>query len=211
MDSVKLKNAKDFIKDNLGIFLKVFAFLYLTVLLLTFSVMAFQGGSAKKEFPGETKNILTKGESAQQAFVNKSNSIVISKIKIEAPLILIESTEPEDFIEPLKKGVVHYPSPLPGEPGETIILGHSAPLGWLKINYYWVFSELNKLESGDEIHVYFNNRQYRYLVEGKIFLQAGQETPSFVSDNSQSKLLLISCWPPGIDYKRIVVYSKLVN
>ena len=150
-------------------------------------------------------------ESTEKVFMGKQDSIVIPKIEIEAPIILVDSTQPKDFIEPLKNGVTHYPSSLPGESGEIIILGHSSPPLWPKINYDWVFSELDTLEPGNEIYVYFNNLRYKYVVKGKVFLQKGQDLPSFASDDSRSKLLLVSCWPPGIDNKRIVVHSELVD
>lgn len=208
MEATKIKNVMEFLKEEVGRLLKVFLFLYIGVLLVLAIITTGQDTGSHIEAKTTFENT---EESTEKVFIGKQNSIVIPKIKIEAPIILVDSTRPEDFIEPLKNGVTHYPSSLPGESGEIIILGHSSPPLWPKTNYNWVFSDLNTLESGDEIYVYFNNSQYKYVVEGRVFLQAGQELPSFATDDSRSKLLLISCWPPGIDNKRIVVYSELVD
>ncbi|MCH8741956.1 sortase [Patescibacteria group bacterium] len=208
MEATKIKNIIEFLKEEAGKFLKVFLFLYIGVLLVLAVVTMGQGTSNQTEAKTIFENI---EESTEKVLIDKQNSIVIPGIGIEAPITLVDSTQPKDFIEPLKNGVVHYPSSLPGENGEIIILGHSSPPFWPKINYDWVFSKLNTLNTGDEVYIYFNNSQYKYVVEGQVILQAGQELPSFATKNSKSKLLLVSCWPPGIDNKRIVIYSELVD
>jgi LPXTG-site transpeptidase (sortase) family protein len=86
-------------------------------------------------------------------------------------------------------------------------LGHSAPAGWPKIKYDWVFSRLNELSDGDEIFVYFENKKYTYQFSKKIFLEKGEELPSLLT-NSENILVLISCWPPGKDLRRIAVVAK---
>lgn len=151
----------------------------------------------------------SKPEKPQEfSFSEKENSIEIPKIEVSAPIVFSEKEE--DFEKALKEGVLHYPqSVLPGERGEVIILGHSAPAGWPKINYDWVFNRLNELTQGDEILVYFNHRKYSYRVFEKVFLEPNQELPEIDSTNSQSILTLLTCWPPGKDFKRIAVKAKL--
>lgn len=145
-------------------------------------------------------------EKVQEEIYEKEDSIEIEKIKISAPIILVE--EEEKVKEALDRGVVLWPqSSLPGQKGKVIILGHSAPPNWPKIKYDWVFSNLNLLEKGDEIVIYFQKRKYTYLVEEKIFLNRGQELPE--TDPEKSVLFLISCWPPGKDFRRIAVKAIL--
>jgi len=100
---------------------------------------------------------------------------------------------------------------LPGSVGQTIILGHSAPSGWPKIKYDWVFTHLVDLEKGDEIFVYFNNRKYVYEVKEKLFFEKGEEVQESSLTNSENMLVLISCWPPGKDIRRIGVSAELVK
>lgn len=143
--------------------------------------------------------------------VIKEDSLEIPKIKVSAPIITIENPNSNNFEKELNRGVVLFPnSVLPAETGQTIILGHSAPPNWPKINYDGVFSQISDLEKGDEIILYLNNKQYIYFVNGKIFLEKGEEIPND-ENSSDSTLLLISCWPPGKNIQRIVIKSKLIK
>ena len=145
-------------------------------------------------------------------YSDKENGLEILKIDIEAPLIFPSTSDSEKIHEYLNEGVVWYPdSALPGSTGQTIILGHSAPLGWPKIKYDWVFTHLVDLEKGDEIFVYFNNRKYVYEVKEKLFFEKGEEVPESSLTNSENVLILISCWPPGKDIRRIGVSAELVK
>ena len=141
-------------------------------------------------------------------YSEKENSLEIPKIEVLAPLIFVEDAE--KVHKSLDSGVVHYPnSVLPGEKGQTIILGHSAPPNWPDIKYDNVFSRLNELEEGDEIFVYFEHQKYNYLVKRRIFLEKGEEIPENNLTNSDNVLILISCWPPGKNIKRIAVEAVL--
>lgn len=140
--------------------------------------------------------------------VSIENSLEIKKISISVPLIIPDGTDPTLENE-LDQGVVYFPqSVLPGESGETIILGHSAPEGWPKIKYDWIFNDLDKLEPGDEIIVYFNNQKYVYKVAKNYIINKGEEIRSDAGD-SKSILILMSCWPPGKDLKRLAVEAYL--
>jgi LPXTG-site transpeptidase (sortase) family protein len=143
-------------------------------------------------------------------FSNKPDSIEIPKIKISAPIILPKSSTRKDLQSALKEGTVFYPdSDLPGKSGMTVILGHSAPSGWPKINYDWAFSRLNELSEGDEIFVYFDHKKYNYRVVEKMFLNKGGEISDYDPTNQKSTLIMMSCWPPGIDLKRVAVQAEL--
>jgi len=148
----------------------------------------------------------------QGEYYDQENSVEIPKIEISAPLVFAESTEQTDMQKALDTGVVLYPdSVVPGDNGQTIILGHSAPVGWPKIKYDWVFSRLNELAEGDEIIVYFNNRKYTYIVSRKVFLERGEEISQEGLTNDENMLVLVSCWPPGKDLRRIAVEAKVVK
>jgi len=140
-------------------------------------------------------------------YSEKENSIEIPKIEVLAPLRVVENIE--DVHKTLDIGVVHYPdSVLPGEKGQTIILGHSAPPNWPDIKYDNVFSLINELEKGDEVFIYFDHKEYIYSVETKIFLEIGQDIPNDLT-KSNNMLVLVSCWPPGKNIKRIAVEASL--
>jgi len=143
-------------------------------------------------------------------YSNKEDSIEIPKIGVSAPLTFVNTLLKTEIYKALNKGVVHYyTSVLPGEIGQTIIIGHSAPLTWPKIRYNWAFSKLSELEEGDEIIIYFNHQKVSYSVISKTFLERGGEIPKNPLTNSENVLILISCWPPGKDIKRIAVEAAL--
>jgi len=149
-----------------------------------------------------------KTEARNFDYSNKENSLEIPKIGISAPLIFVSNEE--EVYKSLDRGVVLFPnSVFPGEAGQTMILGHSSGPNWPKIKYDWVFSRLNELEEGDEILVYFNHQKYSYYMIKNFFLEKEEETPKGDLTNSHNMLLLITCWPPGKDLKRIVVEAAL--
>lgn len=140
----------------------------------------------------------------------KEDGIFIPKIGVEAPLVFLEDAENPDFEKGLKRGVVHYPeSSLPGEKGTAIFLGHSASLGWPKINYDWVFSNLSQLERGDEVYIFFKNYEYLYTISEKYLLEKGEELPEDLTSDKKSVLVLISCWPPGKNLERIAIVAGI--
>ena len=187
----------------------LFGLLYTSILVAVFCINAVQSI--------EDEDFLFVSLSYEKAFADLScvpveaeNGINIPEINIKAPLIFPENDN--DLTDDLNHGVVHFPeSDLPGEKGVVILLGHSAPAGWPKIKYDWVFSRLNQLESGDKIYVVFDRCRYAYGVEGKSVLNKGEDIPSRLTEGKESGLILISCWPPGKDYKRIAVEAELIE
>ena len=143
-------------------------------------------------------------------YTSKSNSIQIPQIGIEAPIIIGQSKDNLQLKNDLDKGTVLYPgSVLPGQSGQVVVLGHSAPPNWPKIRYDWVFSDLNSLVSGDKVIVNFNNKQYTYTITRKEIVKKGSEVSIEGFDPKDNVLTLISCWPPGKNYERIVVQAIL--
>lgn len=139
-------------------------------------------------------------------------AIYIPKIGVTAPLLFAEQREESYLQELLKQGVVAYPtSAAPGQDGASIILGHSAPAGWPKIRYDWIFSRLNELQKGDIVYLKAGETAYPYTVTKKFILNRGEEIPIERVSDASSVAILLSCWPPGVDYKRIAVQAELIE
>lgn len=149
------------------------------------------------------------GNHNETDYFAQENVLNIPKLGLKVPIVFIKNDNPKDFDKALKKGVLHYPdSTLPGQKeGTVVILGHSAPSYWPRINYDWVFTNLNELKQGDKFSIYFADEKYFYKVKEKFFLKKGDEIPNLT--NSKSNVVLISCWPPGKNHKRIVVRAVL--
>jgi LPXTG-site transpeptidase (sortase) family protein len=211
------KNLGIFSKKGLKKLLKPFILLFLINFLIInwndiswiFNYRVISGATSKfLEVLANEKNFIN--ELNQTNYSQKENSLEIPEIGVTAPLIIIENSN-NNFDKELDRGVVLFPnSVLPGEMGQTIILGHSAPSNWPKVNYEGVFSNIADLEEKDEIILYFNHQKYTYSVNQKIFLEKGEEIPNN-TETSGNTLLLISCWPPGKNIQRVIIESILVK
>ena len=196
------------LKKEIGKFLGFFLVLYLIVFVVL-NITGWLIRPKKIEHSLDNSSLpIAQGDELECIFSEKTDSVLIPKINIEAPLVFPESQDEKVLSKALDSGVVYYPlSSLPWQEGQIVLLGHSAPAGWPKIKYDWVFSDLNELELDDEIYLFFENCQYLYKVIGKSFLEKGEELPENLPD-SQS-LLLISCWPPGKDIRRIAIHASI--
>lgn len=201
--------------DNFKKISKYFLFLFIFFLLIfnwskvswLFNYQAVSGFLSKAVPQNDSREKPAEENPAGEYFESE-NKLVIPKLEVTAPLLLADDSDPEEMLE---YGTVIFPdSVLPGESGQTIILGHSAPPGWPKIKYEWVFSRLEELSAGDEVQIFFNNRKYLYSIEKQIILDAGEDLPQTLT-SSENVLVLVTCWPPGKDYKRLAVTGKLLK
>ncbi len=167
-----------------------------------------QGSEDPKEESGATAVKKQPVDPIKNGGAKKSFGISIAKIGIEAPIVLSDTTDNTIIHKYLDSGVVMYPGgTMPGQNGDMILLGHSAPPGWPKIKYDWVFSRLNDLKAGDIVKLGYNGQNFNYEVVKTVFLMPGEELPT--TDPNKNTAFLVSCWPPGKDFKRIVVETVL--
>ncbi|MDD3434810.1 MAG: Sortase family protein [Parcubacteria group bacterium ADurb.Bin305] len=140
--------------------------------------------------------------------------LVIPKLKLEAPIKTVEVPDLKLIEKKLTEGVVIYPGGIPGE-NYTIILGHSSQYPWQPGHYKSVFSLLNELDQGDEIIVIWKNKVLLFQVQEKrIFLpwpQGEDTTETIFPPEDRPLLILQSCWPVGVAYKRVAVKAGLID
>ena len=111
----------------------------------------------------------------------------------------------------LKSALIQYPqTALPGQPGSTVIFGHSVlPQFFNPKQYMTIFSTLYRLKTGDEISVTFDNITYKYLVN-----DIYETLPSDLSVLEQRfdgrYLTLVTCTPPGTYLRRLVIKAQIV-
>jgi len=145
-------------------------------------------------------------------YTAEQNTLEIPKISLTTPIIFSTKSDITSLEKDLNSGVVYYPgSVYPGQNGQIVILGHSAPPGWPKIKHDWVFTNLEQLSVGDTILIDLNNKQYTYIVKQKTIIKRGAEIPKDNLAETSNVLTLISCWPPGKDYQRITVQAELLT
>jgi len=130
--------------------------------------------------------------------------LVISKIKVNAPVIFATSTNEKKIQEELHSGVVHYKgTAMPGEVGNTFITGHSSNYWWDTGKYNYVFVLLDKLEVGDKAIVYHEGKKFVYTVRSKAVVDA--KSLNTLVQTKTPTMTLMTCTPPGTSWKRLVV------
>lgn len=129
--------------------------------------------------------------------VEQAIRIEIPAIKIDAPVVQ------GDGWEQLKKGVAqHVGSANPGQPGNVVLSAHNDVYGEL-------FRELDKLQPGDLVRLYTQQRQYVYLVDRTQIVEP--TAVEVMASVGAPTVTLISCYPYLIDKQRIVVFARLQN
>ncbi|MDP4001225.1 MAG: sortase [bacterium] len=143
--------------------------------------------------------------------LEQHGTLSVPKLNMQVPIVWTQ--DPANFIEDLKKGVVHYPgTALPGELGTVYIAGHSSDYIWNKHPYTKIFATINFLEPGDDVFIDITDvngkvHNYRYVVSEENIYKPDDQA-QFV-DNSVAKLNLSTCWPIGTQRDRYVVSAVL--
>lgn len=139
--------------------------------------------------------------------VGPENVIIIPKIGVTAPLVFPETIEERAVLRALQDGVVHYSGTAnPGENGNAVFFGHSSNDIWEPGNYKFVFVLLEKLSAGDQYEIHYQSRRYIYTVEETKVVEPTEL--SVLDQTSTPYSTLITCTPPGTNWRRFIVKAK---
>lgn len=147
--------------------------------------------------------------------VSDEPRIIIPKINVDAPVVYDVNTLAESVIQSrLKEGVVHYPIPganaLPGQIGNSVILGHSSNDVFDDGQYKFIFVQLDRLDAGDVFYLHYQGTRYAYSVTEKQIIEP-TEVNKLVLNNGTPMASLVTCTPPGTALKRLVVYAEQIS
>lgn len=147
--------------------------------------------------------------------VGPEPKIIIPKINVDAPVVYDVPSLEENLIQSkLKDGVVHYPIPgansIPGQTGNTVILGHSSNDVFDDGDYKFVFVQLEKLVKGDTFYLNHEGTRYTYSVT-KTKVIDPTEVGQLVIDSDTPLATLVTCTPPGTALKRLVVIGEQIS
>jgi len=194
-------------KETVNLVFRILGFIFLIAGVLIFLKIYSPVVSAEVVY--QTSKIIPKKNEIIP--LNTDFSIVIPKINVNTKVV--KNVDPFDssiYQKALTQGVAHAKgSGLPGFPGNVFIFAHSAS-NWYQANQYnAVFYLTNKLESGDQIIIYYENSKYVYTVTEKKIV-AGTDINYLSNNNLNTKTLtLMTCWPPGTTLNRLVVMASL--
>lgn len=136
--------------------------------------------------------------------------ILIPKLGINTAVVAnVDPSDSHIYQEALTRGVAHAKgSAYPGEIGNVFIFSHSSVNIFEASRYNSIFYLLNKLERGDSIILYYLGSRYVYGVDNVRVVDA-INTDLMAKTAAIPKLTLMTCWPPGTNFKRLVVTAKL--
>jgi sortase A len=125
-------------------------------------------------------------------------------IRIQIPAIEIDAPVVQgDGWEQLKKGVgQNVGSANPGQNGNVVLSAHNDVYGEL-------FRYLDKLQPGDQVVLYTQQRQYVYVVDRTALVEP--TAVEVMASTGSPTATLISCYPYLVDDQRIVVFARLQN
>lgn len=136
-------------------------------------------------------------------------SVVIPKI--DATSNVIPNVNPADegeYSEALMQGVAHARGTyFPGQGRNIFLFSHSTGSSFDVTRFNAVFYLLRKLEKGDEIIVFFADKQYVYTVR-EIVYAAASDTHWLTDTRSSETLILQTCDPPGTSIRRLIVVAE---
>lgn len=142
---------------------------------------------------------------------NIPGRIEIPTMGVNVPIIW--TTDPKNFDNDLKTGVVHYPgTPMPCDVGRAYISGHSSNYSWVKANYNQVFAKLNQLKPGTTFKITvvdMNGKDIRlhYVVTSQKEFAADDQAQ--FANTAVSEVALSTCWPLNTTKRRLVAFARL--
>lgn len=143
--------------------------------------------------------------------VDSNFGVIVPKIKANAPVVAnVDPYNSQEYQVKLSQGVAHAKDTgFPDEKKGMFLFAHASGDILMARRYNAVFYLLNKLEQDDEVIVYYQDEPYYYQVT------AIRETPadavSYLENNNQADLILMTCTPPGTDWRRLLVLADKVK
>src|SRR3989344_3279443 len=115
-------------------------------------------------------------------------SLTIPKLKIANELVNVDSND-------LSSGLIHLPgASLPGEKGNVFISGHSA------------LSRIFSLKNA----VFASLPNFKYQVVETKLIDPKDTSVINPPDNKGRYITLMTCYPPGLNFKRLIVLGKMI-
>jgi LPXTG-site transpeptidase (sortase) family protein len=155
-----------------------------------------EGQNITKEIKKETEEVL----------LDANFGIYIPKIKANAPVIAnVDPNNENAYTNALYKGVAHAKgTSTPDTNGNIFLFAHSAVNFYEQRKFNVYFYLLTELQKDDPIYVSYKNVIYQYKVLD-IKKVDPTETKYLGKYMNEDTLTIMTCWPAGTDYKRIIV------
>jgi LPXTG-site transpeptidase (sortase) family protein len=130
--------------------------------------------------------------------------VTIPSIKLEKANVVVETNSFETHL-------AHLPgTALPGEKGNVFITGHSSFIQLYKNDdYKAIFANLPKVKKGDTVLVEAGGQVFTYEVKGLNIVDPKDVGVINPPEPNGRYLTLMTCVPPGLFLKRLIVLAEL--
>lgn len=149
---------------------------------------------------------------AVTATVSADPKLIIPKINVDVPVAF--GIPLSQVNSAMRTGVAHYriagASAFPGQLGNVVISGHSAGDVYNNDPYKFIFSGLERLNTGDMIYVNYNSKRYSYsIIKKSVVLPS--EVAAVTEKFDKPMLILVTCTPLGVSTHRLLVFAEQVS
>jgi sortase A len=147
--------------------------------------------------------------------VGPEAKLIIPKINVEVPVDYGVTNISEANIQTsLRDGATHYKLPgadaVPGQKGNTVILGHSSNDIFNQGAYKFVFVQLDRLQPGDIFYLHYEGTRYIYRMTSSKVIDP-TEVSALQIGNDKAMATLITCTPPGTALKRLLIFAEQIS
>lgn len=143
--------------------------------------------------------------------IDEEFGIVIPKIRANSKIIAnVDPYNEKEYQWALTKGVAQAKgSSLPYETGSMFLFSHSSVNFYEAVKYNAIFYLLDKLEKGDTVYIFYKGKKYTYSVTGKKLVDPS--SVAYLHEQKGHSLFLMTCWPPGTSFQRLLVFATPVD
>jgi LPXTG-site transpeptidase (sortase) family protein len=132
---------------------------------------------------------------------DQPNSVIIPSMLLDQPIL--EGPVSQTY-QILDRGIWRWPTgSTPDKGGNTVLIGHR----FTYTNPRGIFYYLNKVAMGDEIGVFWNNKEYLYQVVS--ISQVNPNDTAIEDHTSNPELTLFTCTPLWLPKDRLVIIADL--
>jgi LPXTG-site transpeptidase (sortase) family protein len=144
---------------------------------------------------------------SQQNLSTTGIFITIPKIHAQSPVIPdVDPNNQVIYDEALSHGVAQAKgTSLPGEKGTVYLFAHSSGPPWDETYFNTIFLRLGELQSGDQIILRRNGKNYMYVVFDKKVVNPWQVT--YLTNSKKTQLIIQTCTPVGTSLYRLLVFA----
>jgi sortase A len=165
--------------------------------------------------PGNLTNDALIVDPTANANVGPDPKLIIPKINVEVPVDYSISGLSEAQIQSsLRDGATHYNLPgadaVPGQNGNSVILGHSSNDIFNQGKYKFVFVLLDRVVPGDTFYLNYNSKRYIYKVTDVKVIDPTNVSALQIG-TSKPYATLVTCTPPGTALKRLLIIGEQIS